>query len=116
LHNLPNIFKLAKDCFGHHVTLLPVVIHSEKMQNFDLNNIPFNIIIKYLREAKETAGRLNISSNIEDLIKNYFNLSNSEIKSDIHCCDDRTIGGEVGISDSYCLKPWYHIVIYSMEI
>lgn len=122
-HTLPRIFELAKKFSISHVTVIPMIMHSKKMQQLDLSRIPSDVLIKYLKEAKSTAERLNIISNIGELIEDYFNLSNSGSESTIqvisfgqanksNCSGDRIVRRDTGPFDSInCLKPWYHIVI-----
>ena len=116
-HLLPQILQLAKDNFIDFISFLPVYINAERMQALSLDNLDQDKLLTSLREAKEVGMRLSVNSNIDDLLNSYFCRQNTnaqalsqEAKSGL-----TSPGGAPErakhIPDSYCLKPWYHLVI-----
>lgn len=115
-HVLSRLFQLAKNYFIDYITVIPVIIHTEKMQKLSLSNVPQDALLKSLRETKNMAVNLNINSNIDELLNNYFNRNNgNSVKftavEDNPVCNDRMPEKIADISNAYCLKPWYHLVI-----
>lgn len=115
-HVLPRIFRLSKEQNVDYITIIPVIIHLEKMQDLDLNNIPKEELLKSLRETREVALALKINSNIEDLLTGRFSQTGVNPITpgmlDDNAKDEVKAPPKlVDICKAYCLKPWYHLVI-----